>query len=164
MKVLTLACVVALIAVLAFAWQKTQRPVSALAVIEAKGIPAVAISSFEIADKGDGFKLLTIYGVNEDPAAVVRKGEAMKDHWLLFTADADFIRQVKVHFETMKNPSIYHGSTLFASLNSRGSKFQLVQISSKGEVGQTVDALANMVKLEVGDKGHEIRLKPQPRQ
>lgn len=123
--------------------------------------PVLTISSFEVVDKGDGFKILRIYGVNQDPAVVMPIAENARNRWLVFTADEYFVDQIGLHFETMTDPSLYMGSTLFASRSGSGSKFRFSQVNSEGKEGQATEVRANMAVLEVGEKGREIRLKPQ---
>lgn len=122
-------------------------------LIEKKGHPAVVIGGFDRVEKGDGFVLLTFYGVTDDPKKISRTEDGRpSDHYLVYCSDRHFLRTLEVHFEDMKTPETFVGSSMYASRNSGGTVFEIAHVTSDGKVSEIGDYHANMVKLDASAK------------
>jgi hypothetical protein len=135
-------------------------PMTLPELIHKKGDPCVIVSGFEESDQGGGFVLLTLYGVAGDPARIARGEDGrLRDHYLVFSDDHYFQSSLRVHFENMKDPEKFIGSTMFASRNPSGTIFEIAHVSPDGQIARIAKSRANVVTLEAGEKGRLVRPK-----
>lgn len=127
-------------------------------ILKSRGFPSLLASDFEVKKLPDDLTQISFFGVTKEknPAKAtlrdIRPGSV-----LVFTDDGQFYNDVKWHFRTFDTDD-YSGSTMYSSLSSFGSTFEVITVGSNSRGTVRFKGRINIVYIEVGTKGQVIRL------